>query len=146
VTMKTMMMTSRYQLCLVLALFLLPVAYAQKKKADRLYDKSEYYRAIPRYEKASKKGDNAQKQESFIRLADCYRLLKDYKRSEDCYKQALALGNNVPAETHYYYGNVLKTNANYTEAMNQYTAYLQSKPADKTAENAIKSCREIKHW
>lgn len=133
-------------------LLLLPLAllslqgFAQKKKADKLYDQMEYYRAVPKYEKAAKKGDNIEKQQSLIRLADCYRILKDYKKSEDSYKAALALGGNVPAEVHYNYGNVLKTNANYTEALNQYFIYLESKPADKKAEYAIKSCKEIKYW
>ncbi|MBS1638012.1 MAG: OmpA family protein [Bacteroidetes bacterium] len=134
-----------YHLVVALCLCIPAGLFAQKKKADKLYDKLEYYKALPKYVKASKKGDGPEKQESLIRLADCYRMLKDYNHAEEYYKQAVSLGTVTP-EVHYNYGNVLKTNTNYTEALNQYTKYLASKPFDKKAEYAVKSCKEIKYW
>lgn len=119
--------------------------FAQKKKADKLYEKAQYYKAISYYEKAAKTSNTIQKQESLIKLADCYRVLNDYKKSEDCYRQAIALGQVSP-DVNYNYGNVLKSNNNYSEALNNYFVYLEAKPSDKRAEYAIKSCKEIKYW
>lgn len=119
--------------------------FAQKKKADKLYDKAQYFKAISYYEKAAKTSNTNQKQESLIKLADCYRVLNEYKKSEDCYRQAIALGKVSP-DVNYNYGNVLKSNNNYSEALNNYFVYLEAKPTDKKAEYAIKSCKEIKYW
>lgn len=118
---------------------------AQKKKADKLFAKAQYYKAIPKYKKASKTSDNFKKQESLVRLGDCYRILKDYKNAEASYKQAIDLGKVNP-DVKYDYGYVLKTNNNYTAAMNNFMAYIDEKPDDKKAEYAIKSCQEIKYW
>ncbi len=118
---------------------------AQKKKADKLYDKAQYYKAISYYEKAIKTNNATQKQESLIKLADCYRVLNEYKKSETYYREALALGNVNP-EVNYNYGNVLKSNNNYSEALNNYMVYLEAKPEDKKATYAVKSSQEIKYW
>src|ERR1700752_2328013 len=139
-----MLLNKNIFFCLLLITFSFGLS-AQKKKADRLFDKAQYYKAIPKYKKASKTSDNLKKQESLIRLADCYRILKDYKNAEMYYKQAIELGN-VKSEVKYDYGYVLKTNNNYTAAMNNFMAYIDEKPNDKKAEYAIKSCQEIKYW
>lgn len=139
-----MLLNKNIFFCLLLITFSFGLN-AQKKKADKLFDKAQYYKAIPKYKKASKTSDVLAKQESLIRLADCYRLLKDYKNAEIYYKQAIELGN-VKSEVKYEYGYVLKTNNNYTAAMNNFMAYIDEKPNDKRAEYAIKSCQEIKYW
>ncbi len=129
----------------VIVLLLSFTAVSQKKQADKLYEKAQYFKAIPKYEKAIKTTDNVKKQESLIKLAQCYHILNEYKKSEDYYKQALALGKVNP-EVNYEYGDILKNNNNYTEAIANYKIYLESKPDDKKAAYAIKSCQEIKYW
>jgi outer membrane protein OmpA-like peptidoglycan-associated protein/tetratricopeptide (TPR) repeat protein len=121
------------------------VSFSQKKQADKLFLNAQYFRAIPKYEKAIKTTNVKSKQESLLKLADCYRIMGNYKRSEDCYKEAISLGNVTP-EVYYNFGNILKNNNNYSEALNNYYLYLEEKPTDKKAENAIKSCKEIKYW
>jgi outer membrane protein OmpA-like peptidoglycan-associated protein len=121
------------------------VYQAQKSKADKYYQKSQYSKAIPKYEKASRKAGPDQ-QESLIRLAECYRILNEYKKSEEAYKKAFELGNKVDPEVRYNYGQVLKSNNNYTEALNQFFAYLEEKPNDTKANNAVKSCQQIRYW
>ncbi len=121
------------------------LSFAQKKKADKYFAKAYYAKAIPLYSKASQKSGSDQ-QESLIRLGDCYRILNEYKKSEDSYKKALAMKGKVAPETKYNYGYVLKTNNNYTEALNQFYSYLEDKPSDGKAKNAIRSCQQIKYW
>lgn len=121
------------------------VAISQKKQADRFYAHAQYFKAIPKYEKAIKTNDVLNKQESLLKLAECYRVMGNYKKSEDCYKLAISLGKVAP-EVYYNYGNILKNNNNYKDALSSYYTYLEEKPSDKRAEYAIKSCKEIKYW
>lgn len=139
-----MLLNKNIFFCILLIAFSMHIS-AQKKKADKLFSNAQYYKAIPKYKKASRSSDKLKKQESLIRLADCYRLLKDFKNAEIYYKQAVEIGNVNP-EVKYDYGYVLKTNNNYTAAMNNFMAYIDEKPNDKRAEHAIKSCQEIKYW
>jgi len=114
------------------------------KKAEKHFSKFNYAKAIPAYEKVAK-GKSADKQAAMIKLADCYRILNNYAKAESYYSQAVSLGK-VPAEVNYNYGNVLKSNNKYAEALNQYYVFLESNENSKTAKNAIKSCQEIKYW
>ncbi|MGZ3930002.1 MAG: tetratricopeptide repeat protein, partial [Bacteroidia bacterium] len=118
---------------------------AQKEKGDKYFENGQYARAIPKYEKASKK-ENAQQQDVLIKLGDCYRILNDYKNAEQAYRKALALKGTLPAEFRYNYGSVLKSNHNYSEALYQFMAYVEEKPNDAKAKNAVKSCQEMKYW
>jgi len=120
------------------------VNFAQMKKADKHFLKYNYVKAIPAYEKIAK-GKSADKQSAMIKLADCYRILNNYSKAESFYSQAIALGK-VPTEVNYNYGNVLKSNNKYSEALSQYYVFLEDNSNSKTAKNAIKSCQEIKYW
>ena len=120
------------------------VNFAQMKKADKHFLKYNYVKAIPAYEKIAK-GKSPDKQLAMIKLADCYRILNNYSKAESYYSQAIALGK-VPAEVNYNYGNVLKSNNKYSEALSQYYVFLEDNANSKTAKNAIKSCQEIKYW
>jgi outer membrane protein OmpA-like peptidoglycan-associated protein/tetratricopeptide (TPR) repeat protein len=117
---------------------------AQMKKAEKYFSKFNYAKAIPSYEKVVK-AKSIYKQAAMIKLADCYRILNDYSKAESYYSQAISLGN-VPAEVNYNYGNVLKSNNKYSEALNQYYVFLENNKNSKIAKNAIKSCQEIKYW
>lgn len=127
-----------------LLIFISVVGTAQMKKAEKQFSKFNYAKAIPAYEKVAK-GKSADKQNAMIKLADCYRILNNYSKAESYYSQALSLGK-VPAEVNYNYGNVLKSNNKYSEALNQYYVFLEYNENSKTAKNAIKSCQEIKYW
>ncbi len=127
-----------------LFIFVSFVGLAQMKKAEKHFSKYNYAKAIPAYEKVAK-GKSADRQTAMIKLADCYRILNNYSQAENYYSQALSLGK-VPAEVNYNYGNVLKSNNKYPEALNQYYVFLENNENSKIAKNAIKSCQEIKYW
>jgi tetratricopeptide (TPR) repeat protein len=120
------------------------VLSAQYKKGLKLYDQNDFFKAIPKLIKASNtKGEHAF--DATVKLADCYRNLKDYKNAELYYKKAESIGK-VDALTHYNFGTVLKSNNHYPEALVELTTYLTSNPNDSRAKNAIKYCNEIKAW
>lgn len=120
------------------------IGEAQMKKADKYFSKYNYAKAIPFFEKVAK-GKSADKQAAMIKLADCYRILNNYPKAESYYAQATSLGK-VPPEVNYHYGNVLKSNNKYSEALSQYYTFLEYNETSKIAKNAIKSCQEIKYW
>lgn len=129
---------------LVVFIFLSTALPAQLKKADRYLKQNRLYKAVPLYLKASKKTET--KQEAYLKLAECYRLLNEYEKSETAYKNALASGGKVEPKVHYNYANVLKSNAKYTEALEQYNLYINQNPGDAYAKKAQKFCAEIKYW
>ncbi len=129
---------------LITLTFLSSSVFSQKKKADKYFVKLQYAKAIPAYEKAIKSTTDG-KQEALIKLADCYRVLNEYGKAESYYKQAIDMGK-APLDVYYNYGNVLKSNNKYQEALNQYFYFLEEKPDEAKAKNALKSCQEIKYW
>lgn len=136
---------SRYIIPFLLLLLVNTYSFAQYKQGIKLYEQNNYIKAIPKLKKAStKNGEN--KQDAMIKLADSYRLLKDYSNAEAAYKRAIELNSNVPALVHYHYGQMLKANNHYDEALKQFYLYLEDNPTDQRAAHAIKSCNEIKIW
>lgn len=118
--------------------------YGQLSKADKLYQQNRYIKAIPHYEKASRK--EVAKQEALIKLADCYRHVNEYEKAEKAYKNALAINSKVDPDVNYNYASVLKTNGKYEEALSQYDQYIKQKPNSGTAKKVQKFCAEIKYW
>ena len=114
------------------------------KKAEKHFANFNYANAIPAYEKVAK-GNSNDKQTAMIKLADCYRILNNYSKAEAYYAQAITIGK-VPAIVNYNYGNILKSNNKYPEALSQYFIFLEENKTSKIAQNAIKSCQEIKYW
>jgi outer membrane protein OmpA-like peptidoglycan-associated protein len=117
-------------------------AYAQKKsedkKADSYFDNNEFARAIPLYKKDADKNDV-----SLRRLADCYRILKNYAEAEACYGKLVAKNASDPL-VYYYYGEALLNNNKYDEAKKQFLHYSELNPADKKGDLYAKACDEMK--
>ena len=127
-----------------LILFLSSSIFAQMKKAEKHFSNFNYAQSIPFYKKVIK-GKTNDRQEAMIKLADCYRILNNYSEAENYYAQAIGMGK-VQTVVNYNYGNILKSNNKYSEALNQYTIFIEENKTSKIAQNAIKSCQEIKYW
>lgn len=119
--------------------------FSQLKKGDEYAAKAQYIKAISKYSNCIK-GNSSNNQEAHLKLADCYRHINEYQKSEESYKKALAISLNVPAEVFFNYGQVLKTNNKYPEAVEQYNKYIKLKPTDANASKALKFCKEIKYF
>ncbi len=116
-------------------------AFAQTgpfKKADSYFNNKEFSKAIPLYKKASDKNDEALK-----KLADCYRILKNYKLAEPCYEKLVSKKPSDPL-IYFYYGESLLNNNKYDAAKKQFTTYSILDPDDKKGELYRKICDEIK--
>ena len=124
---------------------LIPPLFSQINKGDKCYDKYQFIKAIAYYKKATKSTAN-EKQKAYIKLGDSYKKINEYSNSEIAYRNALAINSPVPAEVHYNYAQVLKTNNKYQEAVEQYTNYIKLSPNDDNAKKAIKFCKEINYY
>ncbi len=117
-------------------------AYAQKKptvkKADAYYNNYEYSKAIPLYKKASEKNDEALK-----KLADCYRIMKNYPEAENAYAKLVSKKPSDPM-MYYYYGEALLNNNKYDDAKKQFSVYSTLNPDDMKGDLYAKACDEIK--
>ena len=118
-------------------------AYAQMKpavrKADSYYNNNEYVKAIPLYKKEAGKND-----EALRKLADCYRIMKNYAEAEKAYSRLADKKVSDPM-VYYYYGEALLNNNKYEEAKKQFNVYSTLNPDDKRGDLYAKSCDDIKN-
>ncbi|NOX46120.1 MAG: OmpA family protein [Chlorobi bacterium] len=116
--------------------------------ADRDFEDQKYAIAVDKYKKAySKAKDRNMKNQIRFQMAECYRLMNNPKRAEPTYKSLV--------RTKYYkdepvvllhYGNMLKMNQKYDEAIVQFEAYIKLRPDDPRGQDGLKSCKMQKEW
>jgi hypothetical protein len=114
-------------------------AFAQLDKANRYYDDKEYSKAIKLYENILRKSENP---EALERIANSYRIVKNYTQAENYYSRLMKLPN-IEAINHYYYGLVLKSNGKIDEAKDEFQFYANAVPSDKKAALMIKACADF---
>lgn len=118
------------------------------KEADEQYRLFNYSKAIDLYSQAFKKQKTLHAAQQ---LADCYRLMHDYKNAESWYAIAIALPEarlaNRP-ENILRYAEALQNNSKYTEAKVQYLSYLVSsrQPDEERIKRLMMSCDSAIKW
>lgn len=132
---------------LYLILFIFTGFHVQAQYASGVkhFENLEYFKAIPKLEKASKKSDNIIAKDATLKVANAYHILKRNKESEIWFRKAQEKGW-IDGEDHYYFGAVLKSNNHYDEALTEFNMYMEKHPDDSKVKNAIRSCNEIKLW
>jgi len=117
-------------------------AYAQiksgSKKADSYFENNEFARAIPLYKKEAEKND-----EALVKLAACYRILKNYSEAELYYSKLASKSPSDPT-VYYYYAEALLNNNKYEEAKEQFLLYSSLNPSDKRGALYAKACEQMK--
>jgi len=83
------------------------------QRANKLYDLKAYAYAIPKYLQVLKRDTSVA--EALIKVADCYRLTNDVKKSELYYSKVVRLKEAQPIHL-YYYAQALMETGNYKEA------------------------------
>jgi len=128
-------------LFLLLSLLIAPL-HAQRK-ADRYYQNGEYSRAIALYEKRLRHKNDPQ---AMARLADCYRMTRNYAKAEQWYAKAVSSSTELEPVTYFNYGMVLKSNNKPDEAKVQFDKYIAKSPADKAAQVQVRSIADVREW
>ncbi|WP_295770986.1 OmpA family protein [uncultured Mucilaginibacter sp.] len=133
-----------FSISIVLAVAYTASAQYVHKLADEQYALYNYSKAAELYLQAYKKKPALYTAE---RLANSYRMMRDYKEAEKWYATVVTLENSKP-QNMFTYAEVLKNNLKYNEAKEQYTKYYTLTPnADlKQLNYWVSSCDSAIKW
>ncbi len=133
----------------VAGLFIFSGLHSQTRrieKAERALDAGEYYEAIDLYRDAySRVKDRDLRTEITFIIAKCYMKVSDARQSESWFRRAVTRSYSNP-EVHRYFGEALKMNEKYEEALEQFRIYKELVPDDPRGDIGIKSCELAMHW
>ncbi len=133
---------------LFLLIVLLSGCGAAKYGRDAMlsHDIGEYYRAIEKYRKASKKEKDREKRKQYAyNIAECYRYIGDYERAELYYKNAIRRGYDEDIAL-LHHADMLRATQQYEEAIETYRIYLDSVPGAERALAGLESIRKTQEW
>ncbi len=134
---------------IVLGLFLFSGIHSQSRRlerAERAYSAGEYYEAIGLYRDAySAVNDRDLRTEIVFRIAKCYMKVSDSRQSEGWFSRAVSRNYKDP-EVYRYFGDALKMNEKYQEAIEQYRIYQELVPDDPRGRIGIESSELAMHW
>lgn len=106
----------------------------------------EYYKAVEKYRKASRKEKDRQKRMEYAyAIADCYRYIGDYERAALYYRNAIRRGYSDPVAL-FYLAEMQRNNQEYEGAIENYRTYLNSNPGDIRAINGLESIKKTQEW
>ena len=135
----------------LLALFFVGIlsVSAQTKytiQADQAYDAQLYAQAAELYKKASSKEKDRQiKEEITWRMAECYRMMGDWRKAEGYYTRAIKRRYPDPTAK-LYLADVLKAQGEYDEAIVAYEEYREVAPSDPRGREGVESCKKALEW
>lgn len=121
------------------------------KNADTAFERGQYSIAIERYKKALKKVKKKKFEDERMRityqLAECYRLTDNTRMAATQYKRVIKseFPKNNPI-FYLHYGDVLKRNEKYDEALEMYNTYSELVPDDPRGQRAAEDIEHIKEW
>ncbi|MFA8299475.1 MAG: OmpA family protein [Hyphomicrobiales bacterium] len=118
------------------------------KAGDEAFSKNQYQTAIAKYKKANSKAkDKEEKDDINYKLAESYRLTNENRRLPSIYKRLIKNEyDKKKPEIRLYYGDALKKQQKYNEALEQYEAYKKLRDEDSRAQYGIESVKQEKEW
>jgi peptidoglycan-associated lipoprotein len=115
-------------------------------KANASFAAGEFYEAIDLYKTAYNKiKDKNKKTEIIFKIAECYRITREARKSELWYKKAIQQDYQDPL-VFLRYGQMLMMSENYEEASEQFKKYKELVPDDPRGEIGLRSCQVAVEW
>jgi peptidoglycan-associated lipoprotein len=106
----------------------------------------EYYNAIEKYRKASRKEkDRDKRREYAFSIAECYRYIGDYEMAALYYRNAIRRGYSDPIAL-FYHAEMLRASQDYEQAIENYRMYLDTIPGDERAQAGLEAIRKTQDW
>ncbi len=121
---------------------------AGKSGRDALvsHEIGEYYRAIEKYRKASRKEkDRIKRREYAYAIAECYHYIGDYERAALYYQNAIRRGHEDP-EALFNLAEMQRNSQDYEDAIENYRLYLELKPGEERARKGLEAIRKTQEW
>lgn len=112
------------------------LAVADTKKADRLFEQWEFYRAAKLYEQELEKTPTS---EIYFKLGECYMNMKEYDKAVKSFDHVNEAGAFPIARFYLEYGQMLKISQAYDEARTAFKTYIKLKPTDKRGKYYLES-------
>jgi outer membrane protein OmpA-like peptidoglycan-associated protein len=131
---------------MTVAMFFYATVAADTKKADRLFDQWEYFRAAKLYQQEAAKQPGA---DVYFKLGECYRKMNLYNEEQAAYDKVNAYGVYSNPEFYLSYGQVLRTNGRTEEAkvaFDKFTELTNSDYRGKFFSDAIAIVAEDHKW
>jgi peptidoglycan-associated lipoprotein len=141
-------MSVRFSLFFLVVVFVINGCGSAKYGRDAMLSKNigEYYKAIEKYRKATRKEKDREKRMFYaFQTAECYRYIGDYERAELYYKNAIRRGYSNDTAL-LYHADMLRATQQYEAAIETYRTYLDSVPGDEQALNGLESIRKTQQW
>lgn len=107
-----------------------------QKRADQLFYKFAYAKAIPEYEKLVVSGRNTN--HAFQRLAECHLLLRDFEKALPYFKRFIE-EPSTPTNFYFKYAMALKSNGNQKEALKWLKRYKKYHKNDTRLKQFLKN-------
>lgn len=127
---------------LLISLFVISSAIAGTKKADRLYENWEYFKAAKLYKKEAEKRPSA---DVYFKLGQCYRKMNSYKNLEQAaYDKVNAYGTYKDPIFYLHYGQVLKNNGKNDQAKIAFNKFSELMPNDPRGKFYAESIEIVK--
>lgn len=127
----------RTLITLTLIFCITATALGNTRRADRLYERWEYYKAAKLYKREAEKRPS---QEVYYKLGQCYQKMYKYQQALDAYRKVEEMGSYSEHTFYWNYGLVLKSNDLYKEAKTAFEKYQAMAPDDKNVATQIRSC------
>ena len=106
----------------------------------------EYYKAIEKYRKASRKEKDRQKRMDYAyAIAECYRNIGDYERAALYYRNAIRRGYTDPVAV-LNLADMQRNNQDYEGAIENYRTCLNSNPLGERARAGLESIQKTQEW
>ena len=114
--------------------------------AEELYQRGEFYSALPLYQKAyTKETVRAIRTDIEFKIGDCYKSYGDYKSAEEWFSKAQKNGYDKPIVL-LYLADCQKAAGAYNEALTNYREYRQVVPDDPRGSYGIRACEKAREW
>lgn len=148
---KSILVAILFALCFVSMQDVMAQRRSPAKSADTSFERKQYYSAIEKYKKAYKKTGKKKYEDERIRityqLGECYRLTESYRLAATQYKRVVK--SEFPKEhpeVYLHYGDVLKSEEKYEDALHYYNLYSEAVPDDPRGQKAANDIQYIKEW
>jgi len=112
------------------------------RQAEIYFDKMYYKNAIELYERVIEKDPGNTR--ARIRIADCYRLLKDTENAEKWYESVIH--DKIDTINYYYYAQTLSSNQKYEDAHLWYSLYERFTPDDQRAGEKVRFIDQMEFY